>query len=241
MNRVATVAALALTLGALVVGCGGGSKSGSSGGSGSSNGAKSSGGNSTAQVTLKVWVGWSARELSVFKGVVADYHKLHPNVTVDVTGGINDNKIVAAIRAGSAPDVVSSFNSYNVGVYCGTGGWIGLSPFLKQGALPTTDVPAATNYYTQYSGKKCALPLLADTYGLYYNKDLFKKAGISAPPKTMTELLADAKNRTIKTPAGTLKQVGLDPFVGFYENVPERWIQSFGGKYTDQQGKAILS
>ncbi len=241
MNRVATVAALALTLGALVVGCGGGSSGGSSGGSGSSNGAKSSGGTSTAPVTLKVWVGWSQRELSVFKGVVADYSKLHPNVTVDVTGGINDNKIVAAIRAGSPPDVVSSFNSYNVGVYCGTGGWIDLSPFLKKDGISTTEFPAATNYYTQYGGKKCALPLLADTYGLYYNKVLFKKAGISSPPKTMSELLADAKKLTIKNPDGSLKQVGIDPFIGFYENVPERWIQSYGGKYIDQQGHAILS
>src|SRR4051812_39743346 len=191
MNRVTTVAALALTLGALVVGCGGGgggsSSGGSSGGSGSS--AKGSG---NEPVALKLWVGWSARELKVFKGVVADYHKLHPNVTVDITGGINDNKIVAAIRAGSAPDVVSSFNSYNVGVYCGTGGWIDLSPFLKKDGISTSDFPAATNYYTQYGGKKCALPLLADTYGLYYNKALFKKAGITNPPRTMSELMADA-------------------------------------------------
>jgi multiple sugar transport system substrate-binding protein len=57
----------------------------------------------------------------------------------------------------------------------------------------------------------------------------------------MSELLADAKKLTVKNPDGSLKQVGLDPFIGFYENVPERWIQSYGGKYTDQQGKAILS
>jgi multiple sugar transport system substrate-binding protein len=243
MNRVATVTALALTLGALVVGCGGGGGS-SGGGGGSNSGNASSGGggaNSNAPVTLKVWVGWSARELKVFKGVVADYHKQHPNVTVDVTGGINDNKIVAAIRAGNAPDVVSSFNSYNVGVYCGTGGWIDLSPYLKNDGISTSDFPAATNYYTQYDGKKCALPLLADTYGLYYNKALFKKAGISDPPKTMSELLADAKKLTVKNPDGSLKQVGIDPFIGFYENVPERWIQSYGGKYTDQSGKAILA
>ena len=88
MNRVATVAALALTLGALVVGCGGGNSSGNSGSANKS--ASSGGGSGNAPVTLKVWVGWSARELSVFKGVVADYHKLHPNVTVDVTGGDQD-------------------------------------------------------------------------------------------------------------------------------------------------------
>jgi multiple sugar transport system substrate-binding protein len=241
MNRVATVAALALTLGALVVGCGGGGGGGSSNDNNASSGGGGGGGSSTKPVALKLWVGWSARELKVFKGVVADYHKLHPNVTVDVTGGINDNKIVAAIRAGTAPDVVSSFNSYNVGVFCGTGGWIDLSPFLKKDGISTTDFPAAPNYYTQYGGKKCALPLLADAYGLYYNKDLFKKAGIDSPPKTMSELLADAKKLTVKNPDGSLKQVGLDPLVGFYENTPERWIQAFGGKYIDAQGKAILS
>jgi multiple sugar transport system substrate-binding protein len=126
-------------------------------------------------------------------------------------------------------------------VYCGTGGWIDLNPFLKASKINTTDFPAATNYYTQYGGKKCALPLLADTYGLYYNKDEFQKAGIAGPPKTMTELMDDAKKLTIKNPDGSLKQVGLDPFIGFYENVPERWIQSYGGKYVDQHGKAILS
>src|SRR4051794_17194842 len=231
MRRVATAAA-ALAL--AVAGCGGG------GGAGKPP-AQTSGARSGGPVTLKVWVGWSARELKVFKGVVADYHKLHPNVTVDVTGGINDNKIVAAIRAGSPPDVVSSFNSYNVGVYCGTGGWIDLGPFLRKDGISTDEFPAASNYYTQYGGKKCALPLLADTYGLYYNKDLFKKAGITSPPKTMSELLADAKKLTVKNPDGSLKQVGLNPLVGFYENVPERWIQSFGGKYVDQQGHAILS
>src|SRR4051795_9847233 len=161
MARVATAAsAIALAL-ALLAGCGGGG--------GSKQAAQSSSPRSSGPVTLKVWVGWSARELKVFKGVVADYEKAHPNVTVQVTGGINDNKIVSAIRAGTAPDVVSSFNSYNVGVYCGTGGWIDLAPLMKKDVISTTEFPAATNYYTLYGGKKCALPLLADTYGLYYN------------------------------------------------------------------------
>ena len=33
--------------------------------------------------------------------------------------------------------------------------------------------------YTQYEGNQCALPLLSDAYGLYYNKDMFAAAGIS--------------------------------------------------------------
>ena len=38
-------------------------------------------------------------------------------------------------------------------------------------------------YYTQYKGMRCALPLLADVYGFYYNKALFKKAGLTRPPQ----------------------------------------------------------
>jgi multiple sugar transport system substrate-binding protein len=232
---------MALALAAVAIAACGGGGSNDSGGSNGSSQATQSTPASNKPVTLSVWVGWSARELKVFKSVAAEYGKLHPNVTVNVIGGINDNKIVAAIRAGNAPDVVSSFNSYNVGVYCGTGGWIDLHPYLEKDGISTSDFPAATNYYTQYDGKKCALPLLADTYGLYYNTELFKKAGITAPPKTISELTEDAKKLTIRNSDGTLKQIGINPFIGFYENVPERWIQSYGGKYVDAQGHAILS
>ena len=58
--------------------------------------------------------------------------------------------------------------------------------------------PAATMYYTQYKGTRCALPLLADVYGFYYNKALFKKAGLTAPPKTFAELTAYAKKLTTR-------------------------------------------
>ena len=196
---------------------------------------------SSGPTKLTVWVGWSARELSVFKSVVAEYDKSHPNVTVDVVGSINDDKIVAAIRAGKAPDVASSFNSYDVGVYCGTGGWIDLSSLMKQSGISTSVFPPATNYYTQYGGHKCALPLLADDYGLYYNKALFKQAGIGGPPKTIAELTADAKKLTKFNPDGSIKTLGFDPFVGFYENTPERWVTAWGAKWQDGKGNAILS
>ena len=189
---------------------------------------------------LTLWVGWSARELSEFKKVVAEYDKAHPDITVSMVGGITDNKIVAAIRAGNAPDVVSSFNSYNVGSYCGSGGWIDLAPLMKKDHISASSFPAATQYYTQYNGVRCALPLLADDYGLYYSKPLFAKAGITSPPKTISELTADAKKLTVRNADGSLKVVGIDPFIGFYENVPERWIQAFGGKWLDSKGHSVL-
>ena len=61
-------------------------------------------------------------------------------------------------------------------------------PVHEEGRDQDEHFPAATMYYTQYKGKRCALPLLADAYGFYYNKALFKAAGMKGPPKTLTQL-----------------------------------------------------
>src|SRR5438093_9815541 len=197
---------------------------------------------SAKATAIKIWVGFGSatHELKVFKQVAAEYDKNHPDVTVKVVGDITDTKITAAIRSGTAPDVVSSFNSYNVGTYCSSGGWIDLGPLLKQAHIDPSIFPAATRYYTQYKGKRCALPMLADVYGLYYNKKLFKKAGIKSPPKTMDELTADAKKLTQRDASGKIKVAGFDPLLGFYENVPERYITSFGGKWLDSKNHSII-
>src|SRR5947208_13235224 len=193
-----------------------------------------------APAKLTVWVGWSARELGEFKKVVAEYDSAHPDVTVKVVGSINDDKITAAIRSGNAPDVVSSFTSANVGVYCGTGAWVDLSPYLKKDHIDLSQFPKTSLYYTQYKGKRCALPLLADSYGLYYNKALLAKAGITAPPKTVDELAADAKKLTTRNHDGSLKVVGFDPLMGWYENAPVHWGPMWGATWMngDKSGLA---
>ena len=73
-------------------------------------------------------------------------------------------------------------------------------------------------YYTQYEGKRCALPLLADVYGFYYNKAMFQAAGLTRPPRTLGELTSYAKKLTTKNADGSLKVVGYNPFFGFYQN-----------------------
>jgi multiple sugar transport system substrate-binding protein len=201
---------------------------------------------SSEPVTLTAWVGWSAstHELKEFKRLVAEYDTQHPEVKVNVVGDIVDNKIIAAIRSGKVPDVVSTFTSSNVGTFCPTGAWIDLKPHLDEDNIDMDSFTKTPLYYTQYKGTRCALPLLADTFGLYYNKRLFKKAGITNPPKTMSELTADAKKLTELNPNGSIKVAGFDPAYGFYDGAPNKVLRFgslFGGKYTDAEGHSILS
>ncbi|MFL5952192.1 MAG: extracellular solute-binding protein [Gaiellaceae bacterium] len=194
--------------------------------------------------TITIWVGWSARELKAFKSIVAEYDNKHPDVNVKVVGGINDDKITAAIRSGNVPDIVSSFTSANVGSYCKSGAWIDLKPLLSKDHLDVNVFPKTSQYYTQYNGKRCALPLLADVYGFYYNKTMFKAAGIKSPPKTMSQLTADAKKLTKRAKNGSLKVVGYDPFLGFYAgNTPDlsTYAPLFGAKYINGSGHSVLA
>jgi multiple sugar transport system substrate-binding protein len=195
---------------------------------------------SAATTNLTVWVGWSARELNEFKKVVAEYDRRNANVTVKVVGSVNDDKIIASLRAGNAPDVVSSFTSQNVGIYCSSGGWINLGPYLSRDKIDANIFPASTRYYTQYNGTRCALPLLADVYGFYYNKRLFREAGLTRPPRTFGELMSYAKRLTKRKADGSLDVVGYSPFFGFYQNTPGAYQPLVGAKYFDSSGKSIL-
>jgi multiple sugar transport system substrate-binding protein len=235
MRRAAMMAGLATVL--VLAGCGGG------GGGGDqkkpAQGASSGGDRTPATITF--WNGFSARELGVIKNAVADFHRTHPWITVKVVGSVNDDKIISAIRGGNAPDVAQSFTADNTGAFCNSGGWIDLKSYMQRDGIDESIFPAAAREYTKYKAIRCALPMLADTYGLYYNKALLKKAGIAAPPKTMSELAADAKKLTTRKPDGSLDVVGFDPAQGFYENAPAHYGPLFGAQWVDAQGTSSLN
>lgn len=58
-------------------------------------------------------------------------------------------------------------------------------------------------------GKAYAIPTYSDNLALYYNKDLFQKAGIEKAPTTWEELKADAKKLTLAGKKDAITQSGI--------------------------------
>ena len=106
----------------------------------------------------------------MIKDTVKEFEKANPQVKVKVVGGINDDKIIAASRGGKAPDVAQSFSADNAGAFCGSGAWIDLKPYMDRDGISDSIFPPAPRSYTQFEGTRCAMPMLADAYGLYYNE-----------------------------------------------------------------------
>src|SRR3954447_25503358 len=190
------------------------------------------------KVTLTIWSGFSTRELDVFNGILDQFEKKYPNVTVNSVGSVNDDKIVAALRGGNAPDVTLSFSTDNTGAFCSSGGWIDLTPYIERDNVDIGQFPQAVQDYTQYNGTRCAMPLLADDYGLYYNEDMFAAAGIAEPPKTISELDADAKKLTQRGADGSIAVAGYVPTSGFYESVPAHYAPQWDAQWQNADGKS---
>jgi multiple sugar transport system substrate-binding protein len=226
---VAVTAALALPL--AISACTGTSKGGNSD-------------NPDADVTILFWHGWSAdSEVAAIQQTIDAFEKDNPNIHVKAVGNITDDKINQALRAGgsSAPDVVSSFTTNNVGQFCSSGAFVDLNPFMaKSGIDPSTTFTTPQLEYTQYQGNQCTLPLLGDAYGLYYNKDMFAAAGISEPPKTLSEFEADAVKLT-KTSGDTYSQLGFMPNYHGYESTTEHYAAQWSPTYFDADGKSTAA
>jgi multiple sugar transport system substrate-binding protein len=198
----------------------------------------------TEDVTITFWHGWSApSEVEAIQDNVDAFEEANPNIHVDVVGNITDDKINQALRAGGpkAPDVVSSFTTDNVGLFCTSNVFADLTPFLEEDGIdPESTFPAAMLDYTQYQGDRCTLPLLGDAYGLYYNKDMFAAAGIKQPPKTLSEFEDDAVALT-KTDGDSYSQLGFMPNYHGYETTTTHYAAQWGPTYFDDSGDSTVA
>ncbi|WP_354639117.1 extracellular solute-binding protein [Kitasatospora camelliae] len=184
----ALVAALAVTLAAC-------------GSSGSGSDAKGDSG----PVSITYWDTSNAtNEAPNYQELVKKFEAANPNIKVNFENVPFDqaqNKLQTAMGAKGAPDVFRAE--------------VGWTPaFAKAGYLePLDGTPALSDVsafqpnliqQAKYEGKTYGAPLVTDTLGLMYNKDLFAKAGITKAPATWDEL---------KTAAAQIKEkAGVDGF-----------------------------
>ncbi|MDQ1625075.1 MAG: multiple sugar transport system substrate-binding protein [Actinomycetota bacterium] len=220
----ATVLALAL------VGCG----------SGSDNGSKAAPMASSPTGSITYWHFFTDREEKAIQAVVTDFEAANPGVKVTVKGGQDDEKMRQAIAAGKGPDVGLSYSTDIVGNFCSTGAWQDLEPLIKRDKVAMDSLLPIVRSYTEYNGKRCSMPMLADTYGLYYNKKMLAAAGYTSPPKTLSEFDAMVVKLTKKNKDGSINIAGFVPLLDFYENSAAHLAPSWNATWLTKDGKSNI-
>jgi len=194
----------------------------------------------TGEIRMLTPIFEGAEGQKVLDGLIADFKKQHPGVTVvpDYTtySKLNE-KLTTSIASGRPYDVML------MGV-----GWI--PPFAAKGVLADLgeDQAQLTSLYDKrvvdpgvYDGKVYALPIMLDTrYGIY-RKDLFAAAGLTAPPKNFDELREYARKLTVRDSSGKLTRAGLDILSIDLRQGFETFLWANGGDLFTPDGKVAFN
>src|SRR3954452_13586486 len=148
-----------------------------------------------APVTLTL-AGWSLSTTPEFKTLADGFHAANPNVTVELKeydASNYDTQMIADLAAKKAPDVYVQKNLKNFYTYQSGKQLLDVSDVAGQLG---DKVGGLADY--QVDGKTWAVPYRADSWVLYYNKDLFDKAKVKYPDASWTwdDYVKNAKART---------------------------------------------
>ena len=149
-------------------------------------------------VKIQFWHAMSAKRMAAVDTVLAGFHAAHPDIIIEpqFTGSYAEtlSKAIAAVRAGEAPQIVQV---YEVGTQTmlDSGAIVPLFELEKPGEIDWGNVVGPILDYYTVDGKLYSMPFNSSTSMLYYNKDLFEKAGLdpNRPPHTFDDVLEMGK------------------------------------------------
>lgn len=188
--------AISLTLS----GCSGGS-SGSAGGGGDGQSAPPANALKSVKGVQKVsfWEAMNGTNATVLKQLVSRFNKAHAGkIEVDPTYvGTYDDAIAkykASVQSKSTPDVIQT---YDVGTrfMIDSRQTVPMQSFIDRDKVDVSDLQPNIAAYYSVDKKLYSMPFNTSVPVLYFNKTLFKKAGLdpNKPPTTLAEIRADSE------------------------------------------------
>ncbi|WP_231571009.1 ABC transporter substrate-binding protein [Gordoniibacillus kamchatkensis] len=226
---------LTLSAGAVLAGC---SSKNDASGSAPSSGASSG---KQEKVTLDFWTFWgSTTRRPIIEKIISDFNASQDHIVVKHTylpWGDIWTKELAQVAAGNPPDVIVNDIS-TVAQRAQKNQNTNLKSFIGSEDIKSRFFPELWNT-TLYKGDAYALPFTTDTRVMFYNKALFKEAGLdpNKPPATWDELAADAKKLDKIGSDGKIERLGFEP------NLAAGWdlflVNSDGLAFVDDKGAHI--
>lgn len=146
------------------------------------------GGSSSGPTEIAVWHGYQDTEGEVFKSLIAQYNQEHPDVHVSELYSSNDlvlQKVLTAVRGGSAPDVAYMFGSWSPNI-AQIPQVVDMAGEVSQPDWNWDDFYQAEREAATVGEKVVGVPALVDNLAIVYNKTLFAEAGVAPPTPDWT-------------------------------------------------------
>jgi ABC-type glycerol-3-phosphate transport system substrate-binding protein len=133
-------------------------------------------------------------QADLFKEWIAEFKKIRPDVDVewlDKKGPELPAFYQTQVIAGTPPDIINTQGALWL-EYAAAGGLVDLTPYLDRDPEVRKRFNADYLATWKYHGRNYMLPFYISKTLLFYNKTMFKDAGIAGPPQTFQQLLDDA-------------------------------------------------
>lgn len=136
----------------------------------------------------------------VINSIIQDFMAAYPNIKVQIRDSLPAReKVLTEIIAGTAADVTMIPEDW-LHVLAKEGAFLDLEPYVaKWGQAKRSDFYDAVWQLGRLEDRQFAIPWVAHSMCLIYNKGMFRQAGMdpNKPPTTWTELLEAARKLTI--------------------------------------------
>ncbi|ATP11826.1 ABC transporter substrate-binding protein [Bartonella henselae] len=190
--------------------------------------------------------GFAQTKISFWHSMSGELGKQTENLINDFNASQSEYKVIPSFRGEYEEGMISLISAFRgkqqpvlVQIYeIGTGTMMAakgaiypiyqLMKDTKQEFDPTDYLPAISGYYSDVQGRMLSMPFNASTPILYYNKDIFKKAGLDPeqPPKTWQDVESFSK-KILETKAASCgftmayasQWIGIENFSALH-NIP---------------------
>ena len=150
------------------------------------------------------------------------------------------SKMLPAIAGGTPPDV-SIFDRFLVASYAARSAFEPLDDRIKADGIRGEDFFEAPWGECIYNKHQFAVPYDTDVRVMYYNKKMFREAGLDPekPPQTWSELREYSRKLTKRSNGGKLDQVGCVPIWG---NTGGLYLYGWqkGAQFMSDDGRKVM-
>jgi len=166
------------------------------------------------KIRLKYWMVSAMKEQPFH---VTEFNRTHENIIVEPTPlpwNEHEKKILTSILSENPPDLV--FLVTPVAKWATRLALTPLDDLIKRDSFDSTIFFSALWSEMRFKDNIYALPLYSNSYAFFFNKKLFREAGLDPenPPKTWDDVLEYSSWLIKKDEKGNFKQMGFIPTYG---------------------------
>jgi sorbitol/mannitol transport system substrate-binding protein len=189
-------------------------------------------------------------DMVTMQKLTPEFNKKYPDITVKwVVLPENElrQKVTLDVASGAGSFDVATVGAYEVPIWAKNGWLSPLTPlFAKNPAITSSykldDVIPGVRTALTVGGQLYAVPFYAESSMTFYNKDLFKKAGLTMPANPTWQQIEGFAAKITDSSSGTYG-ICLRGLPGWGENAAffTTLVNTFGGRWYDNNWKAQLN